>query len=38
MRRTSKAASELRLALLLTSALAVICFGTAMLASGFLQS
>jgi hypothetical protein len=38
MRRTFKAVAELRLALLLISALAVICFGTAVLASRFLQS
>jgi hypothetical protein len=36
MRRTSKTAAELRLALILISGFAVVCFGTAVLASRFI--
>jgi hypothetical protein len=38
MRRKSKAAAELRLALLLISAFAVVCFGAAALASKLIPS
>jgi short chain dehydrogenase len=38
MRRTSKTAAELRLALILISGFAVVCFGSAVLASRFIFS
>jgi hypothetical protein len=38
MRKTSKAASELRLALFLIGGFVVVCFGVAALASRIIQS